>query len=164
MTRSMGSSPNPCWPRSVGGASTLGPDDQRILRLTGPLIGSDPVAYLRAPVAAEAALEKNGTDVVILEVGEILGIIELFVIASATNVRQVKTIVDEVERAVFESDGGKPRAVEGLHDASWVLMDYGDVVVHVFGGEERAYYDLERLWSDAKRVSWDNADAATPAR
>ena len=120
--------------------------------MTGPLIGSDPVAYLRAHAAAEAALEKNGTDVVILEVGEILGIIELFVIASATNVRQVKTIVDEVERAVFEADGGKPRAVEGLHDASWVLMDYGDVVVHVFLQETRAFYDLDRLWADVPRV------------
>ena len=129
--------------------------------MTGPLIGSDPVAYLRAHAAAEAALEKNGTDVVILEVGEILGIIELFVIASATNVRQVKTIVDEVERAVFESDGGKPRAVEGLHDASWVLMDYGDVIVHVFLADTRAFYDLDRLWADAPVVEWTALPAYT---
>jgi ribosome-associated protein len=120
--------------------------------LTGAPIGSDPLAYTRAHVAAEAALEKNGTDVVILEVGDILGIIELFVLASATNVRLVKTIVDEVERAVFASDGGKPRAVEGLNDASWVLMDYGDIVVHVFLDETRAYYDLDRLWADVPRV------------
>ncbi|MFA5884202.1 MAG: ribosome silencing factor [Acidimicrobiia bacterium] len=120
--------------------------------MTGPLIGSDPIALTRAQVAAEAALEKKGTDVVILEVGEILGIIELFVLASATNVRQVKTIVEEIEQAVFESDGDKPRSVEGLGDASWVLMDYGDVVVHVFLEETRAYYDLDRLWADVPRV------------
>jgi ribosome-associated protein len=124
-------------------------DDQRIPRLTE----TDPVAQARAHVAAGAALEKNGADVVILEVGEILGIIELFVLASATNVRQVKTIVEEVERAVADSDGGKPRSVEGLADASWVLMDYGDVVVHVFLEETRAYYDLDRLWADVPRVA-----------
>lgn len=113
---------------------------------------TDPVARARAEVAAEAALAKKGTDVVILEVGEILGIIEIFVLASATNVRQVKTIVDEVEKAIKESDGGHPRSVEGLGDASWVLMDYGDVVVHVFLDETRAFYDLDRLWSDVPRT------------
>jgi ribosome-associated protein len=120
---------------------------------------TDPVARARALVAAEAALEKNGTDVVILEVGEVLGIIELFVLASASNVRLVKTIVDEVETAVFVTDGGKPRSVEGLGDASWVLMDYGDVVVHVFLDETRAYYDLDRLWSDVPRTHLDVPEA-----
>lgn len=117
-------------------------------RVTDP----DPVARARAEVAAGAALAKKGTDVVILEVGEIIGIIELFVLASASNVRQVRTIVEEVEKAVAESDGGKPRSVEGLADASWVLMDYGDIVVHVFLEETRAFYDLDRLWSDVPRV------------
>lgn len=113
---------------------------------------TDPVARARAQVAADAALAKKGTDVAILEVGEILGIIELFVVVSATNVRQVKTVVEEVELAIAESDGGKPRSVEGLADASWVLMDYGDVVVHVFLEETRAFYDLDRLWSDVPRT------------
>jgi ribosome-associated protein len=123
---------------------------------------TDPVARARAEVAAGAALDKSGTDVVILEVGEILGIIELFVLASASNVRQVKTIVEEVERAVAEADGGKPRSIEGLADASWVLMDYGDVVVHVFLDEIRAFYDLDRLWSDVPRTEVD-VPAAQPA-
>lgn len=104
-------------------------------------------------------MAKNGTDVVILEVGEVLGIIELFVLVSASNVRLVKTIVDEVEGAVFAADGGKPRSVEGLGDASWVLMDYGDVVVHVFLDETRAFYDLDRLWSDVPRTSLDVPEA-----
>lgn len=127
------------------------------------LTETDPVARARAEVAAEAALAKKGTDVVILEVGEILGIIELFVVASASNVRQAKTIVDEVEKAVKESDGGKPRSVEGLADASWVLMDYGDVVVHVFLDETRAFYDLDRLWSDVPRTVLDDVPEAQPA-
>jgi ribosome-associated protein len=66
----------------------------------------------------------------------------------------VRTIVDEVELRVHESTGAKPRAVEGLTDASWVLLDYGDVVVHVFLTETRDFYGLERLWSDAPRVEW----------
>lgn len=140
-------------------ASTLADDDARVPQLTD----SDPVARARAEVAAGAALAKKGTDVVILEVGEILGIIELFVIASATNVRQVKTIVDEVEKAVKESDGGKPRSVEGLGDASWVLMDYGDIVVHVFLDETRAFYDLDRLWADVPRTVLDDVPEAQPA-
>jgi ribosome-associated protein len=131
-------------------------------RLTGPSEGPDPVALIRAQVAAAAALEKNGIDVVILEVGEVLGIIELFVIASATNIRQVKTIVEEVERAVAESDGDKPNAVEGLRDASWVLMDYGDVVVHVFLDETRSYYDLDRLWADVPHVDVPHLDVLVP--
>lgn len=123
---------------------------------------TDPVARARAEVAAEAALAKKGTDVAILEVGEILGIIELFVLASASNVRQAKTIVEEVEKAVAESDGGKPRSIEGLADASWVLMDYGDVVVHVFLEETRAFYDLDRLWADVPRTDVD-VPAVQPA-
>jgi ribosome-associated protein len=119
-----------------------------VLRLTE----LDPVARARALAAADAALAKNGTDVVVLDVGEILGIIEAFVLASATNVRQVRTIVDEVERAIAEADGGRPRSVEGLADATWVLMDYGDVVVHVFLAETRAYYDLDRLWADVPQI------------
>jgi len=127
------------------------------------LTDTDPVARARAEVAAEAALAKKGTDVVILEVGEILGIIELFVVASASNVRQAKTIVEEVERAIKESDGGKPRSVEGLRDASWVLMDYGDVVVHVFVEETRAFYDLDRLWADVPRTVFDDVPEVQPA-
>ena len=122
----------------------------------------DPVARARAEVAADAALAKKGFDVAILDVGEILGIIELFVLASASNVRQARTIVEEVERAVGEHDGGKPRSVEGLADASWVLMDYGDIVVHVFLDETRAFYDLDRLWADVPRTAVEEP-AAQPA-
>jgi ribosome-associated protein len=109
----------------------------------------------RALVAAEAVAEKKGTDVVVVRVGEILAITDLFVIASASNTRQVKTIVEEVERALKEHDGSKPRSVEGLGDASWVLLDYGDLVVHVFLAETRAFYDLDRLWADAPAVEWE---------
>ena len=116
----------------------------------------------RSRIAARAADAKKAHDIVILDVGEIMGIVESFVIASAPNSRLVRAIVDEVEHEIFERTGDKPRAVEGLRDASWVLLDYGDLVVHVFLTETREYYDLERLWADVARVSWaDNASAAS---
>lgn len=110
--------------------------------------------------AAKAASEKQGEDTLVIEVGAILAITDAFVITSGTNTRQVKTIADEVERKVAEGGGPKPLRVEGLDDARWVLMDYGDFVVHVFLDEVRRYYDLERLWSDAPRLDWQETGAA----
>ena len=114
-------------------------------------------AARRALVAADAIVEKKGADVAVVRVGEILAITDLFVISSASNTRQVKTIVDEVERALAEYDGSRPRSVEGLGDASWVLLDYGDLVVHVFLDETRRYYDIERLYRDVPVIDWRRA-------
>ena len=113
---------------------------------------TDPLSVARARVAVVAAAEKKGLDLAILDVGDVLSIIDLFVLASASNARQVRTIVEEVEKALTEHDGSKPTSVEGLADASWVLLDYGDIVVHVFLDETRAYYDLDRLWGDVPRL------------
>ena len=112
-----------------------------------------------AVVAARAASSKKGDDVVVLEVGSVLAITDAFVIASAGNDRLVRSIADEVERQIKEAGGPAPLRVEGLNDARWVLLDYGDFVVHVFLDEVRRYYDLERLWSDAPRIPWED-DAA----
>ena len=111
-------------------------------------------------VAARAAAAKKGEDPVILEVGEVLAITDAFVITSGANARQVRTIAEEVEAKVAEECGPKPLRIEGLDDARWVLLDYGDFVVHVFLEEVRRYYDLERLWSDAPRVEWDEEPTA----
>ena len=94
-----------------------------------------------------------------LEVADVLALCGWFVIASGGNDRQVKAICDEVEHQVREAGGPKPKRIEGLQDRQWVLMDYGDVVVHVFQQEAREFYDLERLWSDVPRLEWDS-DAA----
>ncbi|HEX5366004.1 MAG TPA: ribosome silencing factor [Acidimicrobiales bacterium] len=115
-----------------------------------------------AVTAARAAARKGGTDVVVLEVGDVLVIADEFVVASASNDRLVRAVVDEVERAVRDEGHGSPLRVEGTDDRHWVLMDYGDVVVHVFLSETRAYYELERLWSDVPRVAWDEAAASRP--
>ncbi|MGZ8734327.1 MAG: ribosome silencing factor [Acidimicrobiia bacterium] len=108
----------------------------------------------RAVSAAQAACDKQAVDPIVLEVGEIIAITEYFVITGAPNARQVRTIVEEIERRIKDESGESPRSIEGMADASWVLLDYGDVIVHVFLGEAREYYDLERLWGDAPRVDW----------
>lgn len=112
-----------------------------------------------ARAAARAASAKGGDDTVIIEVGELLAITDAFVITSGRNSRQVKTIAEEVEAKLKAGDGISPLRVEGLADAQWVLLDYGDLVVHVFLDETREYYDLERLWSDAPRLSWEDEAA-----
>jgi ribosome-associated protein len=117
----------------------------------------DPAAadgVTRAQIAARAADAKKGEDILVLDVADIIGIVDYFVITAASNTRLVRTIVEEIERQVFEQAGDKPRAVEGLRDASWVLLDYGDLVVHVFLTETREFYGLERLWADADRFEW----------
>ena len=114
-----------------------------------------PAVLRRVAVAAAAASAKKGNDVVALDVGDILSITDAFVITSGTNVRQVRTIVDEIEKAMKEQLSAPPTSVEGLDDATWVLLDFGDIVVHVFLDETRAYYELERLWADAPRIDWE---------
>ena len=109
----------------------------------------------RAGVAAHAAADKKGEDIAVLDVGEIIAITEAFVLVSASNTRLVRTIVEEVELALELADDENPRSVEGLDDATWVLMDYGDVIIHVFLAETRAFYDLDRLWADAPVIEWE---------
>ncbi|MFN2608937.1 MAG: ribosome silencing factor, partial [Acidimicrobiales bacterium] len=107
--------------------------------------------------AARAADAKGGDHTVILEVGAVLAITDAFVITSGRNSRQVRTMADEVEARVKGTGGPSPLRTEGREEAEWVLLDYGDFVVHVFLDETRTYYDLERLWSDAPRLSWEEA-------
>jgi len=124
------------------------------------LTKTDPVTLARASTAARVAADKQGTDIVVLGVGEIIAIVDCFVLVSASNTRQVRTIADEVRHAL--ADDGPPIGVEGLDDATWVLLDFGDVAVHVFLDETRRYYDLDRLWADATRLDW-GAEAAVGA-
>ena len=112
-----------------------------------------------ARTAASAASGKGGEDTVIIEVGEVLAITDAFVITSGRNSRQVRTIAEEVEGRLKADGGISPLRVEGLGDTQWVLLDYGDLVVHVFLQETREYYDLERLWSDAPRLAWEDEAA-----
>ena len=105
-------------------------------------------------LAAELTLAGTDVDIVVLEVGPVLAITDAFVITSGANSRQVKTIAEEVELQVKRAGGPAPLRTEGLSDLQWVLLDYGDFVVHIFLQETRDYYDLERLWGDAAPIDW----------
>jgi ribosome-associated protein len=102
-------------------------------------------------VAANAAANKIATDIVIIDVSDRLAITDVFVIATGSSERQVEAIVDEVEEQLRRM-GAKPLRREGRRDGRWVLLDYGDIVVHVQHAEERVYYALERLWKDCPTI------------
>lgn len=104
--------------------------------------------------AARAAARKTDAPTVVLDVGEVLAITGWFVITSGTSNRQVRAIAEAVEEDVAAAGGPKPIRVEGLDDGTWVLVDYGDVIVHIFDEETRAFYDLERLWRDVPVLDW----------
>ncbi|MGH9190767.1 MAG: ribosome silencing factor [Acidimicrobiales bacterium] len=110
-----------------------------------------------ALTAARAASSKGGDDTVVLEVGAVLAITEIFVITSGSNRPQVDAIAEEVEDRLKVEAGIAPLRIEGRQHKEWVLLDYGDFVVHVFLDETRRYYDLERLWADAPRLEWEPA-------
>lgn len=103
----------------------------------------------KALIAAKAADEKKATDIMIQEVKDLISVTDYFVIATASNNRQVQSIIDEVEEVVRKQSGAKPLHREGTTDGMWALLDYGDFVVHVFQPETRDYYRLEALWNDA---------------
>ncbi|MFQ5947663.1 MAG: ribosome silencing factor [Acidimicrobiia bacterium] len=101
---------------------------------------------------------KKGLDVVLLDVSRLLVITDVFVIAAGTSRRHVLALAEEVEERLQAEDRG-PLRREGIEDAGWVLLDYGDVVVHLFDEETRRYYELERLWGDAPRLAFQPATA-----
>jgi len=113
-----------------------------------------------AVAAARAAADKQAERVVVLDVRELVVITDYFIIVSGTSERHVKSISEDIEKALREL-GAKPVRREGEAGARWLLLDFIDVVVHVFDDEERDFYDLERLWSDAPRLAWQGSNAAS---
>jgi ribosome-associated protein len=105
--------------------------------------------WLRAVEAAEA---KQAKDVRVLDLREITTFADFFVIASGANARQIQAIADEIEIQLKQL-GEYPNSVEGYQNAEWVLLDYGDYLIHIFTEKARQYYDLERLWRDGKIVN-----------
>ena len=116
----------------------------------------------RARLVMEAALDRKARDVVALDVRGIASFADVFVLATGTSDRHVRSIAEGIEVALHER-GERPLGVEGEGDGRWVLMDLGDVIVHVFLEEVRGYYDLERLWSDAPVIELEPADARSTA-
>lgn len=107
-----------------------------------------PVHQLAA-LAVDAILSKKGGDILVMDMRAVSGVADLFVLCTGTSDLQIKAIVDAVQDAVRTGAGEKPWHVEGYTSLQWVLLDYVDLVVHVFSPEKRAFYNLERLWGDA---------------
>jgi ribosome-associated protein len=105
-----------------------------------------------AKLALECAHEKKAFDTVALDLREIASFTEFFLICSGANQRQVQAISDEIEEQLKKQLDARPVRIEGYRTAEWVLMDYGDFIIHIFEKNAREFYDLERLWRDAKRV------------
>lgn len=122
---------------------------------------ADQTAREHAVVAARAAADRKAQDIIALDVSDRLLLTDVFVVASGRNERQVSAIVDAVERALH-AEGVKVRRKEGEQHARWVLMDFGDVVVHVQHAEDRVFYALERLWKDCPVIDLP-ADLERPA-
>ena len=112
--------------------------------------------------AAQAAADKLASDILLLDVSEQLVITDVFLLASAPSDRQVKAVVDEIEDALRELDA-KPVRREGAQEARWVLLDFGDIVVHVQHEEERVFYALERLWKDCPVIPFVDRDVERAA-
>jgi ribosome-associated protein len=106
-----------------------------------------------ALVAAHAMDDKKGENILILDVSGLLVVTDVFLLASGTSTRHVRSLMDDAEIALREI-GRRPIRREGAEYGEWVLLDYGDVVIHVFEKETRAYYDLERLWADAPQIAF----------
>ena len=126
---------------------------------TGSAIDHDSSEAL-ALCAARAASGLKATDVIVLDVGALLSITGYFVVASASNPRQVRAVVDDIEAKVKAELGRAPVRTEGVREQQWTLIDYGDVVVHVFLDSVREFYEIERLYMDAPRIEWEPPAAA----
>jgi ribosome-associated protein len=110
----------------------------------------------KARQAARAALDKRAADLVILDVRGVSGVTDYFVVCSGRSSPHLQAISDAI-RDTLKTEGVRPLHIEGVADSGWILLDYGDVLMHVFLEETRAYYALERLWGDAPTVSVDGA-------
>ena len=122
-----------------------------------------PRAVELARAAADAAADKGGTDLLLLDVSEQLLLTDVFLLCSGATDRQVGAVVDGVLHRMRD-EGVRPQRREGQSEMRWVLLDLGDVVVHVMDVEERAYYRLESLWKDCPEIAWEHAGAALSPR
>ncbi|MBF0464752.1 MAG: ribosome silencing factor [Nitrospirae bacterium] len=116
--------------------------------------------YLKTVV--EALSEKKGDDTVVLDLRGLTQIADYFVICTGSSVPHIRALSDGVESKLKESKI-KPLHIEGQRNNSWIILDYGDILVHIFNPETREYYELERFWLDARRITFDNAQGTVSA-
>lgn len=105
-------------------------------------------------LAIKALEDKKGNDIRVIDIQDVSIIADYFIIASGSNRNQVQTMADNVEEVLGRA-GYEPRQMEGYGTATWILMDYNDIIVHIFSEEDRLFYDLERIWRDGKSVGID---------
>jgi len=115
-----------------------------------------------AITTARVADAHHGSDIVAFHVGEVLGVAEYFVVMGASNRRLVRALVETIEEETRIATGQSPIRVEGANEQSWVLIDYGDVIVHVFQTETREFYEIERLYKDVPRLDWKPEASDSP--
>ena len=113
------------------------------------------VSKKMALMAVDALEDRKGEDVRVIDISEISTLADYFIIAGGTNINQVQAMADNVQEVLGRA-GYMTKNVEGYEGANWILLDFGDIVVHVFDSENRLFYDLERIWRDGKQI--DTAD------
>jgi ribosome-associated protein len=123
------------------------------------LTGSSQRNLQLALAAARAAKDNRGQDVVILDLRELTCIFDYFVIASGTSRRQLHAMSDEIDHALQDELGDRRLGIEGYDVSSWILLDYGSVVIHLFDQQTRQFYGLEELWAEAKPVAWEHLES-----
>jgi ribosome-associated protein len=111
----------------------------------------------RALLAAKTAEENRGTNIVVLDLRELTSMFDYFVLASGTSRRQLHAMSEEIDHALEDRMGDRRLGIEGYEESRWILLDYGDVVVHLFEPETREYYSIEELWAQAKRVPFESS-------
>lgn len=105
-----------------------------------------------AKIAYEALDEKKGVNISVIDISEISVIADYFIIVGGNNENQVKALADNVEEELYKA-GCTPKHIEGYDNANWILMDFNDIIIHVFNEDDRLFYDLERIWRDGKQVN-----------
>lgn len=105
-------------------------------------------------LVVNALEEHKAQDVTVIDIGEVSTIADYFIIATGTNRNQIQALRDAADEAMYKA-GIAVRQVEGNQNSTWILMDYGDVIIHIFSGEDRLFYDLERIWRDGKKLTAD---------
>ena len=111
-----------------------------------------------AKTAYKALTEKKASDIRIIDISGISVLADYFIIADGSNQKQIEAMCDAVEEELYKANV-HVKQVEGNHNSSWILMDYGDIIVHVFSKEDRLFYDLERIWGDGKFISFSDLEA-----
>ena len=118
------------------------------------------MALQRAVVAARIAEDNRGRDIVVLDLREMTTLFDYFVVVTGASRRQLHAISEEIDNVLEKTMNDRRLGIEGYEESRWILLDYGDVVIHLFDAETRSYYALEDLWAHAKRVPWQTHPSA----